>query len=727
VGIKISYLGFHDVVLTNLDLNTSKELILDVGMEEKVFMGEEVIIRADADKSSPINKMSTVSARVFSTEETELYAGARSDIARMASNFAGVTGADDSRNDIVVRGNTPSGVLWRLDDMDIPNPNHFAAFGTSGGPICILRNNLLSNSDFLTAAFPAEYGNAVAGVFDVKMINGNNEHHEFLAQVAFNGIEVGAEGPLSKEKGYSYILNYRYSTLDVFSKLGIQMGTGQGIPKYQDVLFKLNFPNTKAGSFSLFGIGGLSKISFLDSEKDTTVEKIDFYGNEGWDIRNHSNQGLTGLTHTFLINNNSWIRSVVGITYHNFYTTHDSVSPVNLSTKLYQGTNNEEIRLYASTAYHHKFSARHNLKAGLILTGVHDWLVDSIYEASDDFYRLTNDYAGYSFLIQPYADWQFRISDALTMNTGLHLQYFNVSNAYSIEPRWGLKWGFAPTQSIGIGYGLHSQCIPVTLFYKQSLQADSTYSLTNDKLDFVRSHHLALNYDWMITENTRLKAEVYYQYLFNIPVNGSVSDSYSLLNEGANFQFESPDSLINQGIGRNYGVELTVERFLSKGFYFLVTGSLYDAQYQASDHIWRNSAFNGRYTANLLAGKEFNLKLRKKKPEKRKKTLVINLKTTRSGGQRYTPIDMEASLAANRNIYIDELAFSEKFPDYWRTDLKIGYKMNGKRATVEWSLEITNIFNQKNVFNQTFNRKTGESYFTHQLGRVIIPQYRITF
>jgi hypothetical protein len=726
-SIRVSYMGYQDAVINNMDLNSSKELVLEIGLDEKIFMGTEVIIKANADKSGAINKMSTVSARVFSTEETEKYAGARSDIARMAANFAGVTGADDSRNDIIIRGNTPSGLLWRLDDMDIPNPNHFAAFGTSGGPICILRNNLLSNSDFLTAAFPAEYGNAVAGVFDVKMINGNNEKHEFLTQLAFNGLEVGAEGPISKKNQSSYIANYRYSLLDLFSMAGIQMGTGTGIPKYQDVLFKLNFPKTKAGSFSLFGIGGLSSIAFLDSKRDTTKDKIDFYGSEGWDITNHSNQGIMGLTHSYLIDRTSWIKSVLGFTYHNFYTTHDSVTPVTLNTFLYQGTNDEEMRLFASVTYNKKFNARHNLKAGIIFTGYHDRLTDSIYQSGFNYYRYTNDYSGYSFLLQPYVDWQFHISDALTMNTGLHLQYFNVSNAYSIEPRFGIRWGFAPTQSLGIGYGMHSQTIPVTIFYNQAQLTDGSYMLTNTHLDFMRSHHVVLNYDWNITENTRLKVECYFQHLYNIPIDGVHSDSYSLLNEGANFQFESPDTLINKGIGRNYGIEITAERFLSKGFYFLLTGSLYDSQYKGSDGVWRNTAFNGRYTVNLLAGKEFNIKFRKKKPERRKKTIVINLKTTRSGGQRYSPIDESASLIEQRNIYIDDQAFSKKFPDYWRTDLKLGYKMNGKKTTVEWSLEITNIFNQKNVFNQTFNRKTGESYFTYQLGRMIIPQYRITF
>jgi hypothetical protein len=284
-----------------------------------------------------------------------------------------------------------------------------------------------------------------------------------------------------------------------------------------------------------------------------------------------------------------------------------------------------------------------------------------------------------------------------------------------------------PRQSFGIGYGMHSQLATPTVFYNQVELSDGSYHRTNTNLDFIRSHHFAFSYDWSITENTRLKTELYYQYIYNVPVNKMRQDSYSLLNQGANFEVFSPDTLINSGSGRNYGAELTLERFMSRGFYYLGTVSLFESKYRGSDKVERNTAFNSNYIVNLLAGKEFNLKFRKKKEEKRKKTFTINLKTTLSGGQRYSPINTVESMAAQKPVYKDELAYSKQFPYYNRTDLKLIYKMNGKRITVEWSLEITNIFDQKNVYTQTFNHKTGETYFTYQLGRMIIPQYRIIF
>lgn len=726
VSLRISFIGYHDLLLTNMELNAGKELVLTAELDEKVYTGQVVEVRAHSDKAAPINKMASVSAREFTVEESEMYAGSRSDVSRMAANFAGVTGKEDSRNDIIIRGNTPSGLLWRIDGIDIVNPNHFAAFGTSGGPISILRNNLLANSDFLTAAFPAEYGNALAGVFDLRTISGNAERHEFLAQVAFNGIEAGAEGPLSRKKGSSYLIDYRYSTLDVFSKIGIQMGTGGAVPKYQDIFFKLNFPGTRIGSVSVFGFGGLSKIAFLDSKKDTNKQKIDFYGTEGWDLTNYSNQAMIGATQQYLINRSSYVRSTLSVHFHNFYTFKDSVTPKTLVTVPFEQSNNLECRLSASFLYNKRFNTRHNLQAGIRGQLFYYGITDSVLLPVRGRYTLKNDYAGYSIVLQPYTEWQFRIRDNLSLNAGIHGQYFNYNNQWSLEPRLGLKWEFVPLHTLSAGAGMHSQTIPVTVFFGQ-VPSGSGYILSNDNLGFTRSLHAVIAYDYCISENTRLKVETYFQYLYNIPVNAVAYDSYSLLNEGANFEISAPSFLINRGKGKNYGMEVTLERFVSRGFYYLATASVYSSRYKGSDGVWRNTAFSGGYTLNLLGGKEFNLKFRKNKPEKRKKVFVINLKTTASGGQRYTPIDAEQSLAAQKNIYFQDRAFSEKFPDYFRTDLKLAYKMNSRKVTIEWSIEITNIFNQKNVYSQTFNRQTGETYFTYQLGRMIIPQYRIIF
>jgi hypothetical protein len=302
VSIKAILMGYSPVILRNLILDSGKELVVNFEMEEQVSDLKEVVISAAHDKRIALNEMATVSARSFSVEETNRYAGSLGDPSRMAANFAGVSVAGDSRNDVVIRGNSPTGLLWRLDGVNIPNPNHFGSLGTTGGPVSILNNNLLDNSDFMTGAFPAEYGNALSGAFDLKMRRGNSEKNEFMGQIGFNGFEVGAEGPIGKKKKSSYLANYRYSTLGLLNDLGIKFGYSS-IPQYQDLSFKIDIPTgVKYGRFSIFGIGGKSYIELLDKDKkegDFTVSGF------AEDTYFRSNMGVVGVTHKLFFNENT--------------------------------------------------------------------------------------------------------------------------------------------------------------------------------------------------------------------------------------------------------------------------------------------------------------------------------------------------------------------------------------------------------------------------------------
>ncbi|MFA4851345.1 MAG: TonB-dependent receptor [Bacteroidales bacterium] len=727
VNIKITYIGYNEVILNNLNLSAGKEMVLDIQMEEKIITGKTVEIKGTADKSSTINKMTTVSSRSFTVEETERYAGSLNDVSRMAFNFAGVNGSNDSRNDIIIRGNSPSGLLWRLDGVDIPNPNHFASFGTTGGPISILNNTTLSNSDFMTGAFPAEYGNAVAGAFDLKMRNGNNEKHEFLGQIGFNGLEVGAEGPISKKNGSSYLINYRYSTLVLFDYLGMDFGAN-GIPYYQDVTFKFNFPKTKIGSFSVFGIGGLSDIELFDSKKDTSKEKLNFYGGEGFDITNSSDVGVAGLSHTYVFNNTTYSKLTIASTYHRFATLIDSISPADHGKTAWYRNDFNEYKWFASFFINKKINSRHNYKIGFLASDFNFDLTDSVYISSVNRFRTITNFHGSTYLIQPYLQWQFKPTDRLVFNAGVHSLYFTLNNTYSIEPRLGMKWNFTPLQTISLGYGMHGQTMPITVYFGQLEMPDGSYVRMNENLGLLGSQHLVLGYDLSINEFSRLKTETYFQYITNAAVNAHDKDEYSILNQGADFGVWSPDTLNNKGTGKNLGVEITLERFLKKGFYYLFTSSIYKSTYRGSNNIEHNTAFDGNYTFNLLAGKEFILLSKKNKAIM---SLVFDIKTTYAGGKRYTPsyseLDPYTGFTQYRQMFEWEKAYSKKYKDYSRTDLKITFRRNGKKITQEWALHITNTFDQHNILTETFNKKNGNKSFSYQLGRMFIPLYRITF
>jgi hypothetical protein len=722
ITLQFSFLGYHSQTLKNVQLQAGKELLLNIEMEEKVLMGKEVTIIGKRKKGRPDNEMAKVSARSFSTEETERYAGSHNDVARMASNFAGVMGNDDSRNDIIIRGNSPTGLLWRLEGMDIPNPNHFGATGTTGGPVSMLNNTLLTNSDFLTGAFPSEYGNANAGVFDLKMRQGNPRNYEFLGQIGFNGFEGGIEGPFSKTSNASFIINYRYSTLSLFDKMGMDFGTS-GVPYYQDLSFKTDIPSTPLGKISVFGLGGLSDIEIWDS-RSSEEDDNEMYGASGYDLTNGVDMGLVGVSSSKILNETTYIKTIVGLSGHKNKVVIDSLSDDRLRKYANYRSNFGENTLNVSSFLNKKIDQHHLVKTGIYYKRLGFNYNDSSYTRENDAMEVITNHSGNTSLWQPWFQWQYRITDKLEITAGLHVSHFTLNEETSLEPRAGMKWQFRPDQSFSFGYGLHSQTAPLYIYFYEAGQDTDNSFQPNTDLPMTKSRHLVFSYDRTLGPQTRLKFETYYQHLYDVAVDATSRSSYSLLNEGANFYISFPDFLEASGTGWNYGTEITLERFLHKGFYYLFTGSVFESKYKDARERVHNTAFNNNFVFNLLAGKEFEIS---RNDAAKRKSLDVNIKTIWAGGKRKTP----STSVWNGDEFVQQYDYSRTFgiklKDYIRTDLSFSFKIDSNKLTQEWGIEITNLLNRQNIFAEDFNRTTGESEHTYQLGFMFIPHYRIIF
>ncbi len=723
--VKTSFIGYLPLVIHDIIVNSGKETILNIEMEESANTLKEVQVNGTA-KDQTNNEMAVVSARLFSVEETNRYAGSRSDPGRMASSYAGVQGSDDSRNDIIIRGNSPLGVLWRIEGVDVPNPNHFATPGTTGGGVSILNSKVLNNSDFLTGAFPAEYGNTVSGVFDIKFRNGNNEKHELTGQLGFLGTEITAEGPISRKLKSSYLVAYRYSTLKLFESFKIKIGT-DAIPNYQDISFKLNFPS-KTGNFSVFGIGGLSKIAILVSTYTKPTEEI--YGEKDKDQYYETNLGLIGISKSYVFNQNTYSKFTLSyqkdvVNSNDFKVFRDSTYKVDsLVRKL--GYNFLTGHLTANFELTKKYNARLTLKAGFIINRLDYNLIDSTYNEISYHFVHRLDYKGNTWLLQPFIQAKYKFSDKFSINGGLHGQYLTLNNSQSIEPRAGFRWNFRPDQSLSGGVGVHSQMQPYYIYYYHlPVKDDGNIILHNKNLDFTKSNHYILSYDLALKNNSRIKIEAYYMHLYNVPVTKNPS-AYSILNEGATFNRFFPDTLVNTGKGTNYGLEFTLEKFFSNTYYFLFTTSVYDSKYTGSDGIKRNTAFNGRYAVNLLAGKDFNLN------KSRQSVLTTGIKISRAGGLRYTPVDELASKKAGEIVELDSLRNTKQFKDYFRVDIKIGIKINTKHLTHEIAFDLVNVLDTRNILSLVYindpshpgNNPIQEEY---QLGFLPLFYYKIDF
>lgn len=708
--IRVSLIGYETVTLSNLMLTSAKELEVNIALEESIVNLETVTISAQGDKKESINKMATVSSRTFSVEEAARYSGALQDPARMAQNFAGVNGSNDSRNDIIIRGNSPTGVLWRLEGIDIPSPNHFATLGTTGGPISMLNINNISNSDFATSAFAAEYGNALSGVFDLNLRAGNSEKKEYLAQVGFNGFELGAEGPFKKGNRGSYLANYRYSTLGVFHALGVDLGTGAAVPEYQDVTFKINGFTRNNIALSLFGIGGISSIEFL--AKDAGSNNL--FTRDLEDTRFTSETGILGVSAKKFLDKNTSIKLILSGSH---VATKGIIEKVDsLFQPLY--TDYAFSQLQDKLSSHLRFNKKVNASNTYIIGAIYDHLffdvTDSIYENGN--YRIASDSKENTSLSQVYAQWQHKFSGLFKMNLGLHSQNFHFNSSFILEPRLGLKYSLTEKQTLSFGYGLHSQTQPITVYFERDQLAGN--NLPNKNLDFSKSHHIVLAHDWFFSESMRLKSEIYYQHLFDVPVD-SFASTYSMLNEGADFGIASGTGILNNGTGRNYGLEITLEHFFNKGYYFLFTSSLFEAKYKGSDGVERNSVYNTNYVFNALGGKEFNIL--------KNTTLSFDSKVTYTGGRRYSPIDYALSAQFNRDIRDNTRAFSLQYDPYFRLDFKITFRRNGKKTSQQFAVDLQNITGNKNIFLQEYNPTTKQVETTYQRGFFPDVQYKIYF
>lgn len=716
-NLVVELFGYKPFVANDLIANAGKELVVNAELELEITSRTDVTITKKGNPARTNNEMIMVSGRQFTIDQTNRFAGSLSDPSRMAANFAGVGATGGQRNDIVIRGNSPMGLLWRLDGIDIPNPNHFSSQGTTGGPVNILNNNNLANSDFITGAFPAEYGNATSGVFDLRMRNGNNKKREYLFQIGFNGLELGAEGPFSKNSKASYMANYRYSTLALFDKIGFNT-TFNGVPYYQDLSFKINLPETKSGDWALTGIGGISSVELLDSKKDSADLNFGFGARSN--LTNGSSMGALILSNTQKYKIGYW-KNIVSVSYQKLFTVFDTLAIDDKATTTY-AENNVRNRISFHSYFNHRISNKMVMRSGIMANYFSANVKDSAMNEKGVMVNFRN-FAGQGFFGQVYSQMKYTLSKKLTTNIGVYSQFWQKNNSVSIEPRLGLKYQINGLQSINFGYGLHSQTQPLEIYFVETYNENTKkYYQTNQNLGFSKSHQLVFGYDILPAKNWRIKSELYYQYLFQVPISEFRRDQYSVLNFGGDFGGLTPvDSLHNKGTGYNYGIELTIEKFFSKNYYLLVTGSVFQSKYKPSDGKTYNTAFNGNYVLNALGGYEFILGKRKQN------VLAFNLKGTVAGGRRYTPVDVAASLKERQTEYDWDNAYTMQFKTFFRTDFKISYKWNMKRITQEWALDIQNVFNTQNPLNTVFDLQKGVSRTQYQQGRFPIVQYKLYF
>jgi hypothetical protein len=738
VSLELSYLGYEMVIVPNIVVNSGKESVLNLSMQESAVRLNEVVVRVDKNRGEALNDMAMISARSISPEQTSRYAGGFNDPSRIISNFAGVTSTQDGSNDIIVRGNSPKYVQWRLEGEQITNPNHFADQGAAGGAVSTLNNNILATSDFYTGAFPAEFGDALSGVYDVKLRAGNNEKFESVFGFGLIGTDLTLEGPFKKGYGGSFLVNYRYSTVSLISDVGLV--DVAGLLKFQDAAFKIVLPTKKMGVFSLYGLGGRSNFLLEDVKPDLWETP----GDNGQrptiseDYRKRAHLLNTGLSHTLPINENSFLKT--SLTYSNEGVEDDVFESDIL--KIYDG-NGEFVRdsvlsrdlnfsgklakptYRASVTYNNKLSARHKIQVGSKYT-LFDFDFNQSQLTGDASERFTLvDFNENLSTVRNFVSWKYRANERLTVVSGLHNMNVLFNKKSTLEPRLAANWKLTPTSSVHAGYGLHSTMEAVHHYFAKVELPDGSITEPNKDLGLLKAHHFVVGYEHRFGRNILAKVEAYYQYLYDLPVENNDTSYFATINEGLEFRYVD---LVNEGTGKNYGVEVTVERFFNNNYYFLINASLYESTYKSLEGIERNTQYNGNYLVNVLAGKEFP-----KLGKKQNQTLALNAKAFLGGGRKIIPLlrDEQGNLAvdpANGAFWDYSKAYERSLEDTYQIIVSASYKWDKRRATHELFLNLDNITNNKGKISEFYDEdEPGKVGHLTQFGFFPNLMYRVYF
>ena len=717
----VSSMGFLSQEIDVL-VNTGKEVMLNVVLEPAFEELTGVEFVASRDKSRPINRLSVTGARTFSTEETFRFAGSLGDPARMVRSFAGVIPANDSRNDIIIRGNSPIGVQWSLDGVEVANLNHFnTGIGMTGGQVTLLNTNLLSNSDFHMSAWPASYGNALAGIFDLKMRKGNDKKHEFWAQMGFNGIELGSEGYFSKKSTSSYLVSYRYSIPDLMEKMGFYKGI---TPKYQDLTMKLDFDLNEKNHLSIIGLWGTSGIEFVTSEVTQIDIDANFFQKTDQRIAVNSKTLIVGATHSVDFTPKTKLTTLFSFVRSDTNMPVDTMSLIqpNAEWKTLWDENALEDKYSLHTKLEHRFTYNSSIEAG-VKYDLYDVTYLEKESFSDERGLFSNvDEKGYFSLARAYAQYRHNITSKLLLTGGVHGMYLHLNKTYAIEPRFGLRYTPAPKHTLALAGGLYSQMIPRSFYFIRTLTPQGEIEYSNKMLGFMKSTHADVSYDWAFASDWHLKLETYYQWLYNIPVRKDPDATYTMLQIGGagDNVIMREGNLVNKGTGQNYGAEFTIEKFMSKNYYLLFNSTIYRSTYTNgfNKKEW-STIFDGRYLFNLASGYEL--------PLKKGWTIFADIKGSLAGGTRYTPVLEDQSRREHRIVYDNTRINELQVRDYFRIDLRIGYRKNWKRFTDELFIDFQNLTNRKNLYGIFYDIETGTYKEMLLQGFFPMVTYRINF
>jgi len=706
-SVEITAQGFERQTIAEVNVAAGKEQVLDIALRRTTAKLAEVTILANQPGRRPPLPLGEIP---LTRDQTMRFPAMYFDPARLATAYPGVAQTDDGTNQLSIRGNSPSSVRWRLEGVDIVNPNHLPNAGTfsdrpaaASGGILMFSAQLLDNSSLLVGPMPAGYGDAMGGIMDMNLRRGNNRQHEFTAQAGLIGLDLAAEGPIGKYGKNSYLVNYRYSTVGLLGQLGVSFGDEQ--INFQDLSFNLNFEGKRGGRWSVFGLGGLSENIFR-RKRDTAEIK---YYKDFFDIDFESKTGVLGLSNWKAFGKKTWLKTTVAVSgqQNNRLVVSETYNEADNSDDI------EESKISGSFTLSERIGSRAQLQLGMVAQ-----IANSERNGSLGNLLQEGNLQEY-FLGQPWGQVSWRSRNQKNQTTlGMHCAIFkNWSQPYdnyddfSLEPRFAFTRKLAENHQLSFAAGAYSQ-VPSNWLLRVRSQ-------------IIRSQKIEVSYSWTFAPSWQFKSSVYRQWMNN--ASYFINEKFSLLNNSEQV-FGYDFSSYNTGRGSNRGIEASVERRLSDGWFLLVNASFFDSKFSKtsspSKSDWLSTRWNFKHLANTTFGKEWQ---REKRPGK-ERTIGLNARVAWTGGVREAEIDQNASVVANTTVIDERIGYSRQYPDYFRIDLRVYWRKNlGNRRNSTFALDIQNLTGQQNLAYHYFDPYTGRIENKYQLGPIPNFSWRIEF
>lgn len=722
--VESQYLGYEPERIIEVLISSAKEMVINFRLRELPTQLQEVTVSPAVNKARTVNPTTVAGATMISVEEADRFGGNFEDINRVVRHYVGTTGSIDN-NGISTHGNPPAMTAYRIEGVEIPSPVHLDEIGGHGtGQISILHTDFLTNGDYYTTAAPAEIGNALGGVMDMRFRNGNASTYEHSAKISMVGVNATSEGPISKKNGSSYLVSYRYGMTKLANDIGLSINEGDQAG-YHDVQFKLNFPLSSQSTFSVWGVGGWSGTSFNFDDTDEEWTCLYQQQEDKADIKTM----MGGLTLDLGLGQGWRLKGNLAATHRDFsfgvryaIFADDGITRLteqNRKTATFGPVNpfalmdNKTLWLTASADVQKRFSSHYLLKFGSSIR--HIDYEQTYQEAENIFTGLllpVNSADKQMQQVDAYATNNLRFGQ-WTFNAGLHLSGWTLSSDWTLQPRFSTEWRLADGHAISFGYGMSTRTESYDTYFAK---------LSNQDLKPIRSHQLVLDYKWQPSLAFCIKAEGWAEWQSAVPV--SSTSTYCSLNRHLGYQTFPTLELVSEGRARNYGVSLSAEHYMTTGFYWLLNGSVYKSEYRGSDQIWRPTLFDRGWTANVVGGKEWKIK--------NKHLLAANIAFTAMGGRRHTPFD-EARSALLYDAGSPFVAYDETRTMEERTDpvidlsLNITYRIHGKKVDQVIGLDYMNILANEEPYKDFFDYNTRKPKIVNSYLSIPNLSYAIIF